>query len=185
MDRRRFLSAAAAYLALSTLPLDTAAKTSKRVARLAAVRSLSLDVLNTGEKGRQLTYFADGEYQSDVLDELNYLLRDWRRDAIYRMDPKLFDTLYMLQQMTGSTKPYRVTSGYRTPLTNYQLLLDGYKVAAKSLHMDGKAVDLSLPGVRTSKLRDAAVRLGWGGVGSYKGTGFIHVDTGDVRTWKF
>jgi uncharacterized protein YcbK (DUF882 family) len=28
------------------------------------------------------------------------------------------------------------------------------------------------------------VQLGYGGVGYYPGSGFLHVDTGDVRRWR-
>ena len=150
------------------------------------VRSVSLDIVNTGEKGRDIVYFENGQYQADALFELNLLLRDWRADKVRAIDPKVFDTLYMLQKMTGTYRPFEVVSAYRSPLTNFTLLLegDGTGVARRSLHMDGKAVDIKAPGVHLAHLNKAAVQLSWGGVGYYPSSGFVHVDTGDVRRWR-
>ena len=150
------------------------------------VRSVSLDIVNTGEKGRNIVYFENGQYQADALFELNLLLRDWRADKVRAIDPKVFDTLYMLQKMTGTYRPFEVVSAYRSPLTNFTLLLegDGTGVARRSLHMDGKAVDIKAPGVHLAHLNKAAVQLSWGGVGYYPSSGFVHVDTGDVRRWR-
>jgi uncharacterized protein YcbK (DUF882 family) len=150
------------------------------------VRSVSLDIVNTGEKGRNIVYFENGQYQADALFELNLLLRDWRADKVRAIDPKVFDTLYMLQKMTTAYRPFEVVSAYRSPLTNFTLLLegDGTGVARRSLHMDGRAVDIKLPGVHLAHLNKAAVQLGYGGVGYYPSSGFVHVDTGDVRRWR-
>jgi len=150
------------------------------------VRSVSLDIVNTGEKGRDIVFFENGQYQADALFELNLLLRDWRADKVRAIDPKVFDTLYMLQKMTGTYRPFEVVSAYRSPLTNFTLLLegDGTGVARRSLHMDGKAVDIKAPGVHLAHLNKAAVQLSWGGVGYYPSSGFVHVDTGDVRRWR-
>jgi uncharacterized protein YcbK (DUF882 family) len=150
------------------------------------VRAVSVDIVNTGEKGRNIVYFENGQYQADALFELNLLLRDWRADKVRAIDPKVFDTLYMIQKMTSAYRPFEVVSAYRSPLTNFTLLLegDGMGVARRSLHMDGKAVDIKLPGVHLAHLNKAAVQLGYGGVGYYPGSGFVHVDTGDVRRWR-
>lgn len=150
------------------------------------VRAVSLDIVNTGEKGRDIVYFENGQYQADALFELNLLLRDWRADKVRAIDPKVFDTLYMLQKMTSAGRPFEIVSAYRSPLTNFTLLLegDGVGVARRSLHMDGKAVDIKLPGVHLAHLNKAAVQLSYGGVGYYPSSGFLHVDTGDVRRWR-
>jgi uncharacterized protein YcbK (DUF882 family) len=153
--------------------------------KIQVVRTLSLDVLNTGEKGRSIPYYVDGRYQRDALGELNRLLRDWRNDRVHTIDPQLLDTLHRLQQATGSTKPFEVISAYRSPQTNSALAEQSvYRgVARHSLHVDGKAVDVSLPGVQLSQLHRAALQLKRGGVGYYPGSGFVHVDTGKVRSW--
>jgi len=104
------------------------------------VRSVSLDIVNTGEKGRNIVYFENGQYQADALFELNLLLRDWRADKVRAIDPKVFDTLYNAAEDDGTYRPFEVVSAYRSPLTNFTLLLegDGTGVARRSLHMDGR-----------------------------------------------
>ena len=56
-------------------------------------------------------------------------------------------------------------------------------MASHSLHMDGKAIDIRLPGVPLANLHDAALSLRAGGVGYYQREQFVHVDTGRVRRW--
>ena len=75
-------------------------------------------------------------------------------------------------------------SGYRSPGTNATLrsTREG-GVAKHSLHMDGKAIDVRLPGVPLADLRDAARSLRGGGVGFYPREQFVHIDTGRVRHW--
>jgi uncharacterized protein YcbK (DUF882 family) len=49
--------------------------------------------------------------------------------------------------------------------------------------MEGKAIDIRLPGVSLPALRRAALDLKKGGVGYYPGPDFVHVDVGRVRVW--
>ena len=150
------------------------------------VRSLSFDILNTGEKGHDIPYFVNGQYQADALFEINLLLRDWRMDKVKIIDPELLDTLFMVNRLTGAYRPFEIVSAYRSPLTNASLFAMsdyGYGVARRSLHMDGRAVDIKLPGVSLSYVSKAANHLARGGVGYYPGSGFVHLDSGDVRNW--
>ena len=56
-------------------------------------------------------------------------------------------------------------------------------VAQGSMHLHGKAIDFRLPGSDLLKLHGAARALQAGGVGLYRASNFIHVDTGRVRYW--
>jgi uncharacterized protein YcbK (DUF882 family) len=56
-------------------------------------------------------------------------------------------------------------------------------VATHSLHMEGLAVDIRLTGFDTAKLHTLAMSLQRGGVGYYRDSDFVHVDTGRVRYW--
>jgi len=56
-------------------------------------------------------------------------------------------------------------------------------VAKKSLHMQGRAIDIRLPGRQLASLQQAAMSLHAGGVGYYSRSDFIHIDTGRVRSW--
>jgi uncharacterized protein YcbK (DUF882 family) len=49
--------------------------------------------------------------------------------------------------------------------------------------MDAKAIDIRLHDVALSDLRQAALGMKAGGVGYYKKSDFVHVDTGRVRQW--
>lgn len=146
------------------------------------VRMLTLRNLHTEETVRA-TYWADGVWQVDGLRRINHVLRDFRTGEVMDIDPGLLDLMHRLAALAGTDRPFEVYSGYRSPRTNAQLADQNSGVARKSLHMQGKAVDLRLPGVKLSSLRRAAMSLQAGGVGYYPRSGFIHVDTGAVRFW--
>ena len=145
-------------------------------------RSLAFRNLHTGETLRS-TYWAQGAYLKDELKGVNQVLRDHRSGEVYPMDPKLLDLLYVLQQTTGISGAFHIISGYRSPQTNRKLRTKSGGVAKRSLHMQGKAIDIRLPGCELKQLRDAALSLKAGGVGYYAKSDFIHVDTGRVRRW--
>ena len=49
--------------------------------------------------------------------------------------------------------------------------------------MQGQAIDIRIPGVPLSDLRDAAIAQKVGGVGFYPRDKFVHLDTGKLRYW--
>jgi len=147
-----------------------------------AERILSFAHTHTGEC-LTVPYFADGSYFPEELARLNHLLRDHRSGEEHAIEPALFDFLNDLQLATGTREPFQVISGYRSPKTNAKLRAASRGVARRSLHMDGRAIDVRLADVRSSVLRDAALELKRGGVGYYRSSDFVHVDTGRFRTW--
>jgi uncharacterized protein YcbK (DUF882 family) len=56
-------------------------------------------------------------------------------------------------------------------------------VAKRSYHMKGQAADIRISGVSPRQLVRMARSMKMGGVGYYPRSGFIHVDTGPVRSW--
>ena len=74
-------------------------------------------------------------------------------------------------------------SAYRSPETNEMLRQKGRGVAKNSYHVRGQAIDVRLADVPTDKLRDVALTLKRGGVGYYKNSDFVYVDTGPIRRW--
>ena len=98
------------------------------------------------------------------------------------MDPALLDLVWEVYQKSGSRKPIKVISGYRSPRTNNMLRRRGRKVAKKSQHTRGKALDFFLQDVSVAKLRSLGLKAHRGGVGYYAGS-FVHLDTGSVRHW--
>jgi uncharacterized protein YcbK (DUF882 family) len=151
-------------------------------ARAAAPRTLAFDHLHTGER-LSLDYYDGGRYVPDALAAVEHLLRDFRTGEVGSIDPVLLDLLHALAARTGSTRPFQIISGYRSPATNAALRRRSGGVASGSLHMHGKAIDIRLADVPLPALRDAALALRAGGVGYYPGSDFVHVDTGRVRFW--
>ena len=130
-----------------------------------------------------IVYAERGRYLPDALAEIDSLLRDFRTGHVHPIDTDLLDTLHLLKKATGGKKPYEIISGFRSPATNDMLRDRSSGVAQRSLHMDGKAIDVRLPGVATADLRAAALELQKGGVGYYPKSDFVHLDTGRVRFW--
>lgn len=149
---------------------------------LARVRELSLYNIHTRENCQE-NYWIDGLYQDDALNSFSHLLRDHRQNLAAPMDKGLYDLLYKLNRTLNVSEQFHVISGYRSPKTNQMLANKSSAVATKSYHMRGMAIDIAIPDVKLSHLRDAAISLQLGGVGYYPKSGFIHVDTGPVRIW--
>ncbi len=145
-------------------------------------RKLSLLNLHTGER-LNATYWADGQYQSSELEAINHILRDHRTGDVTRMDRNLLELLNVLHQQMGSKQAFQIISAYRSPKTNAALSQKSNGVAKKSLHMQGKAIDIRLPDCQLSDLRKAAINCQTGGVGYYQKSNFIHIDTGRIRHW--
>jgi uncharacterized protein YcbK (DUF882 family) len=168
---------------LSVVGAAAAAVSQPALASAPHARSLALAHTHTRER-LSVVYAMGDRYVPDALSTLNHFLRDHYTGDVGVIDPNLLDLLHRLRTELGSAGPFEVISGYRCPTTNAGLKATrGGGVATRSLHMDGKAVDIRLPGVPLSDLRDAALSLRAGGVGYYPRDQFVHVDTGRVRNW--
>jgi uncharacterized protein YcbK (DUF882 family) len=150
--------------------------------RVQPERSLAFYNTHTGESSLTV-YWAAGEYLEDGLREINTVLRDHRADETYPMDRNLLDLLTALQAEVNCRNAFHVISGYRSPATNASLRGKSSGVARRSYHMQGKAIDIRLPGCAHADLHKAALALKAGGVGNYAASDFIHVDVGPVRRW--
>ncbi|MDP1631191.1 MAG: DUF882 domain-containing protein [Caulobacter sp.] len=152
-------------------------------------RHLKFRHLHT-EQDLEVVYWDGGRYSWDALKAINTHLRDFRTLEEHPIDVRLLDILFTLQTLTGSREPFRIISAFRSPQTNEMLsgqsaVANGAsQVARKSLHMEGKAMDVRLNDVALTGFRDAALALRGGGVGYYPDSGFVHVDIGPVRTWQ-
>ena len=137
-------------------------------------------------KRLDIVYRRDDLYLPDALAQLDDYLRDRRTGDIRHYDPRVFDLLYDLE--TALKRPgseIDVLCGYRSPRTNQLLRRRRDGVALHSLHMKGLAIDIRMPDVKTTALRDAALALHRGGVGFYPASSFVHVDVGRVRRWSW
>lgn len=175
--RRAKGSAIALRLALSLAAIGGASATAG-----AETRTLSFVNTHTGERST-VTFKRDGVYDQAGLKQLNYVLRDWRRNEQVRMDPELLDLVWEVYRDTGATEPIQIICGYRAPETNTMLRNRSRGVAKNSQHVLGKALDFNIPGVDLTKLRYTGMKKQYGGVGIYYGSNFVHMDVGSVRTW--
>ncbi|HTT07699.1 MAG TPA: DUF882 domain-containing protein [Gammaproteobacteria bacterium] len=175
-DRRRFLAGLAGALCAPGLFTPSLARAREMPRRLAFLHT------HTGEK-LSIVYAENGSYVPEALTAINHLLRDFRTGEIHAIDLALLDQLTDLTAILGANRTYEVICGYRCPATNAMLRENGHGVAKASLHMSGRAIDVRLPGVALTMLRDAALSMSAGGVGYYSQSDFVHLDTGRVRRW--
>jgi uncharacterized protein YcbK (DUF882 family) len=174
--RRSFLKLGASALLGATLLPETV------FAAARPARTLAFEHLHTGERLR-VTYYKNGVYDRRALQQVNHLLRDFMTGDTHPIEPGLLDYLYRVQASLDRDAPFQIISGYRSPATNAYLRKTSSGVASKSLHMEGRAIDVRLPGVRIARLRETAADLRCGGVGFYPASQFVHLDTGKFRQW--
>lgn len=176
-SRRRFVAACAVATGAALLGAPALV-----LARPGRERTLDLLQLHTDEHLR-VTYWAGGTFDDDALVQINHLLRDHRTGEKHPIDTGLLDLLHRVQLKLGRAREIHVISGYRSPRTNSLLRQASGGVAKRSLHMQGQAIDIRIPGVATETVYAAARELKGGGVGLYRKSRFVHLDTGRVRTW--
>ena len=176
-NRRKFLKRSTVLTVSSLFPHIIQANT-----ELSSERTLSFVNLHTDEV-LSCCYWENGEYIVENLAQINHLLRDHRANEVTEIDTSLLDLLHILHQSTGSTSSYHVISAYRSPHTNEKLRQQSNGVAKRSLHMQGQAIDIRLPDIDSTQLRDAAIALQAGGVGYYAKSNFVHIDIGRPRSW--
>jgi uncharacterized protein YcbK (DUF882 family) len=148
-----------------------------------APKRIALLNLHTGER-LDIEYFRDGIYVTPAVAAIEVLLRDFRTGERHAIDPSLMDYLVQVAHTAGVDPAFSVISGYRSPQTNAHLREQSTGVAQHSLHVDGRAIDVRVAGVDCADLAAHALGLKRGGVGYYRKSDFVHLDTGAFRTWK-
>jgi uncharacterized protein YcbK (DUF882 family) len=174
LDRRRFFCGVAAFVLAPFAAADGTPPDR---------RSLSFVHTHTGET-LSTVYFQNGNYLAPSLEHVNQFLRDFRTNEVHSIDPALLDILFDLQARARHAGPFEVISGYRSPQTNAALRSQSSAVAEHSLHMEGRAIDVRMSATDCVNLAAHAEDLKRGGVGYYRGSDFVHLDTGAFRTWK-
>ena len=179
MSRRGMFGGALAAGTLLALPMPSFAATGEK--------RLAFRNVHNNER-IDARYFGANGFDRQGLAEINRGLRDWRTGEVAQMDKELLDLLVAVRDRLGMApnRQFDLISGYRSSRTNNALRARGGShtgVATKSQHMLGKATDIAMPGVSTGRVKLAAMSLRRGGVGWYPRDGFVHVDTGRVRSW--
>ncbi len=180
-SRRRVLQAGGALAGVSAAGLLTSKVRSQEAP--ARPKRIALLNLHTDER-LEIEFFRDGAYLPHALTAIDVLLRDFRTGERHAIDPGLMVYLVEVAHTVGVDPAFSVISGYRSPLTNAHLRERSMGVAQHSLHMDGRAIDVRINGVDCADLAAHALDLRRGGVGYYRTSDFVHLDTGAFRTWK-
>jgi uncharacterized protein YcbK (DUF882 family) len=179
LDRRFVLKIFAQTALFAVFPVSALAA----IDRLSASnRTLSLYNIHTDQR-IDACYYAQGRYQPDALKKINYILRDYRTGQIKPIRKELLNLLYSISRTFDQPARFDIISGYRSPETNAFLRKRSKNVAKNSLHIQGEAVDIRIPGCDTRCLRNVCMKLKAGGVGYYPKSDFVHVDIGRVRYW--
>lgn len=179
---RRLKQVGAASLA-AALVVSTAPDALQTAVANGDTRTLSFVHTHTQERVT-VTFKRDGRFDSEGLRRANQFLRDWRRNEVIDIDPRLLDLVWEVYRDVGGTEPIHLVSAYRSPNTNEMLRSRSSGVARESQHTRGKAMDFFIPGVPVQRIREKGMLRQKGGVGFYSGqNGFVHLDVGSVRAW--
>jgi uncharacterized protein YcbK (DUF882 family) len=178
VSRRLLLRNGAAFAGLSLAGLGQLVRADESDSRRIAFANL-----HTGEN-LDIEYFRHGEYLNEALRQIEKVLRDFRNGETHSMDPKLMDYLVDVAAKVVAKPFFSVISGYRSPETNEKLHDRSSGVSQHSLHMQGRAIDVRIAGVDCATLAASALELKRGGVGYYRASNFVHLDTGAFRTWR-
>lgn len=146
------------------------------------VRRIKMYSGRTGERIDTI-YWIDGNYIAEAIREVNFFMRDWRTGDAIQMDTRTIDIMAAAHNLMDASEPYMLLSGYRSAKTNAMLRSKSSGVARNSLHLVGQAADLRLDSRSTAQMSQAAQACASGGVGRYRGSNFVHMDCGPVRSW--
>lgn len=146
------------------------------------IRRLRMYSGRTGESIDTI-YWVEGQYIPEALKEITYFMRDWRNSKYKAIDARTVDIMAASHALMDASEPYLLLSGYRSPETNAMLRSRSRGVAKNSLHLKGQAADLRLNSRSIIQMANAAKSCSAGGVGTYRGSNFVHMDCGPVRAW--
>ena len=133
-----------------------------------------------------VVYFHNGHYDAEAMQKIDRLFRDRHANVAGKIDPELIDYLVDIRTRLGlpPTVTFEILSGYRTKETNARLAWSNHNVAPESLHIHGWAVDFRVPDVDGRAICEIAKTMQRGGVAYYPNDNHVHVDLGNIRTWK-
>lgn len=180
LSRRAALGLIGGAACMAAAPASASAPAINRGA--GAYRAVKLTNSRLGER-LSTVYWTDGSYIPEAIEEISYLLRDWRENQVMPFDPRVLDVISGLRRSLDITSPIEVVSGYRSRATNEMLRRNTRGVAKNSYHMRAMAMDIRIQDRSVSQIARAATSLNGGGVGRYSRSNFVHVDSGPLRTW--
>lgn len=180
IHRRCFLKIGAQAALCSVFPATVIAS----IGRLSAPKRKLLLFNTHTDENLDVCFYAKGRYQPEALKKINYILRDHRTEEIKPIHKGLLNLLHSISNTLDRPTRFHIISGYRSPETNAELRKKSKYVVKNSLHIQGEAADIRIPGYDTKWLRKVCMKLKAGGVGYYRKSDFVHVDVGPVRHWQ-
>ena len=181
ISRRKLLGAFAGIATVSAAPAYSNVFSFLKGA--GDVRRIKMYSQRTGEMIDTI-YWIEGDYIKEAMKEINWFMRDWRKNEVIQYDRRNIDIIAATQRLLETTEPFNMVSGYRSPETNAMLRRRNRGVASKSYHTRGMAADLKMRSRSVEQMAAAAVACHSGGVGKYRRSKFVHMDCGPIRTWK-
>ncbi len=175
-----FLASAAAVL-LTAQSLESAVNRSSPF-KYSGDGKISLIDVHTGESISVVYRDAKGRYNDSALEAIDYTLRCHGTGEEIPISLKLIEFVDHIQDHFAADT-IRVVSGYRSEMYNARLRRRLRRVARESLHIQGLAMDIKVPGIHKKELGRFAKDLRAGGVGVYRSSTFVHLDVGPVRHW--
>lgn len=99
------------------------------------------------------------------------------------MDMRLVGRLWLVRMEVGAM--VIISGGYRTRERQEKLIKQGLTKAKNSLHLSGKAADFYAPSLSVDELFVICEGYGFGGLGIYLDSSFVHGDVrdGGVQRW--
>ena len=153
--------------------------------RIVVENKFNLKLINANTEDEVTFQFGKNHrLRSQEVFKLNHFLKDWRTNEIKKFDAiVLNDFLKICSLCSGKSDALKVSvhSGFRSKETNEYLRRKSHKVARNSMHILGKAIDFSIPGMSAQHLTKIVKANTKGGVGSYPT--FVHLDSGPQRSW--
>ncbi len=126
------------------------------------IRKISMLSRRTGERVNTV-YWIEGEYIPEALKEINYLMRDWRRNEVMKIDVRTIDIIAASHSLLDTSRTVPIVVGLSQPPHKQTMLRSKSRSVAKnSLHMLGKAADLRLGSRSVSQDQQSGNRLSCG-----------------------
>jgi len=153
--------------------------------RIVIEKKFNLKLINANTKDAVTFQFGKNHrLRSQEISKLNHFLKDWRTNEIKKFDTMVLNDFLKICSLCsgrGDAVKVSVHSGFRSKETNEYLRRKSHKVARNSMHILGKAIDFSIPGMSVQHLTKIVKANTKGGVGSYPT--FVHLDSGPQRSW--
>lgn len=150
---------------------------------LAGDGQLSIRNVNNGRTATVELVDADGKLIPASFDKIDQV---FGFPTVEKKEHISLRTLFMLDYFSDQFAPGKTVnlhSGYRSPTYNQGLRNKGRLAARTSTHMDGMAIDFSLPAADGKEMWEIMRHKDCCGAGNYGGN-IVHLDSGKPRFWE-